>query len=453
MPADRVSGGFGVITLCSVIAFSIVLETAREVCAGEYDGHLKHGKIVKTLAPETPHDPPPLTPLTLAPTAPVAPEKTPAPVPAKGVDPLPPTPTPPPPSPDGQGGRRLLAVAGGDECTSWASAMDGWDDLMLTCGVVSTIAGLIFFALERYRPELAEKLTMPFTIFFFVVWTAGALFGTFWGPFEKTTNLGYFAVWCACATSFHTVYVSFKQFRTAVHTLSHSAKEASNEALMMFIIVVCSGVELLAASIDCHKGEDSCAGRAAWAMAVGVISLAVSISLLLWLHFRSLSQKPMQIVGAGFTLWWLVALFSLTFARSSPFYNTGNGFFAIILATLCSICLFMDAMGHHGNVLQLQRRFTQHLVDNLPRQDEDLEDGTVTGAAAAAAPVPPPSYDRASFAVAAADAKRVQGPDESGGPPAASLPSMQEGEFEEVPLPDQSEEKPYDPKYGISPEA
>ena len=38
--------------------------------------------------------------------------------------------------------------------------------------------------------------------------------------------------------------------RAAVRSMSYSAKEASNEALMIAIVLLCSAVELLAASIQ-----------------------------------------------------------------------------------------------------------------------------------------------------------------------------------------------------------
>ena len=189
LKGHSVSGCFGVITLCSFIVLSIILEASREACDGQsYPGIFTKPPEVGpnvTFAPTFPPTTP--TPTTLAPTT---------------------------ATPSNNSSRRLLQIARNTsaptgvptyvvniKCSSWADAMDNYMKWMLACGTACALLGLIFFLIERFatardggcvsmdfpryfptiqshcrfKSDFAQRLATPFALIFSGMWLGGAV--------------------------------------------------------------------------------------------------------------------------------------------------------------------------------------------------------------------------------------------------------------------------------------
>jgi len=222
--------------------------------------------------------------------------------------------------------------------------MDTYMKWMLSCGVIVAGLGLIYFLIERFKSDVAAKLSTPFAVLFSCMWLGGAVVGTFWGPFHLSTNLGYFAVWGAFCTSVYSMYLSLESARNIIDQAVAQANTGTNRQNGHILVLICSGVLLLASSIEC--GRAPCLPREAWAVSCAAISFFISLVVLLSARLgRGLSPQISKIIAFFLAIWWGFAVFTLTFAPDSIFFNTCNGFFAIIVGFLGSTYILMDEIG------------------------------------------------------------------------------------------------------------
>ena len=116
-------------------------------------------------------------------------------------------------------------------------------------------------------------------------------------------------------------------------------EEPINPHTTVVLLAVCSAFELVAASLVC--GETQCTGVTAYAVAVGVVSLALLAPVALVLFAEPLAPRRLPDglphLSLLLLMWWLPACFLLTFIE--PFQGLCNGYFATLGATASAVQL------------------------------------------------------------------------------------------------------------------
>lgn len=122
--------------------------------------------------------------------------------------------------------------------------------------------------------------------------------------------------------------------------MSNVEKKIRSLGEHLFPLFISSLVELFSAFAFCTV---QCRDTNAYAVAVGIISAIVCIALAFF--GSSLGQKARQAIAAMLFLWWVAAVFILTFG--SPFTFTGNGYFSVWIS-FCLATLYLEAEFHEA---------------------------------------------------------------------------------------------------------
>jgi len=260
------------------------------------------------------------------------------------------------------------------------SAQSGW---AVACGVVSFVCILVYFALIRFMPELAQKVG-PVVSAFLVIWWAfgvGLLTSsssnsadTVCDPSQRSsifseTNNGYFAVWIAFISAMYYMYVSVDQIQTTL--------EGRDFVNGLVTITLASVIEFCAAA--------NYPGHHGWAIACGIVSFAVSfIQLILRSYAPEISRRSGPIVGVFLVVWWIFGVSFITSTRG-PFFNTccerANGYLSSWIAFLSSLYYCYFTIYEYDNPPPIVLGETQSLSSSAPSKSS----GSVAGAGAAAA--------------------------------------------------------------------
>lgn len=116
------------------------------------------------------------------------------------------------------------------------------------------------------------------------------------------------------------------------------------------LLLAASMIQMIAAANLCDL-LDSCTGTYAYAVAAGVISVAICIVYILGMKFApSLASPATPVVALFLLVWWAVAAGYLTFKR--PFKDTGNGYFASWLAFGTSVSFAFGSVSYVKSAIE-----------------------------------------------------------------------------------------------------
>jgi len=195
---------------------------------------------------------------------------------------------------------------------------------------VGTISG--FFALCSGFAHHSGKLTSEkahegISAFQFIWWIPGVIVLTFFGSYTDTTFAnGYFGSWGAFFFATYSLVSVSPRFNDSLEQLGNSPRRA------LIFLVVASGIEMGASIGPCNP-QSLCYSYRAFAVALGSISLFISLILLL--GSSKIPRNVMRYTAFFMILWWVIGTGVVTFG--GPFTNTGNGYFASFAAVISSL--------------------------------------------------------------------------------------------------------------------
>jgi len=220
---------------------------------------------------------------------------------------------------------------------------EGWSDVLiwgLTCSLVSLLVCGLLWAQVMEDPKYFHAFLG--LLWFFAVSTLTFSYNTKVGNglgIYATAGNGFFGTWAAFFISFVLAYGSCIGGR----------KEVDTEDVNMYIaiILITSFYEMWAASEICDVGENVCKGEVAWAVSVGVISLATCLCLtvLQYIKYDNLEQAHPVAAILLFLLWTNcvgVATFKEPFRSACHAANPNGqapsaGYFACWIALLAAV--------------------------------------------------------------------------------------------------------------------
>lgn len=237
----------------------------------------------------------------------------------------------------------IATLSWGAGATSFGSLADLVPNWTFT--VAASVIALIFSSMAlifmKAKPDLYFKqiFVLPvvgpvlvgslFSVFLLIWWTISSLVITFDGPFTVTTN-GYFAAWGGFIGGVMGIGIGVG----AQHARPH-------------ICLVASSVVVILAVIDpidkgLYEGESICA------LIVSILTLILMIVLFVLGRLGQPVPDKVQLgLFVAVAIMWVVAACVVTFR--GPFLVTGNGYFGVWIATICSAMalssLMTDTMG------------------------------------------------------------------------------------------------------------
>merc|ERR1712196_111068 len=142
--------------------------------------------------------------------------------------------------------------------------------------------------MAKFSREILQSIEIWFALFLSILWLLGVGVLTFDAPFEATGN-GYFAFWLAFIASGALLYMTSETLRKMV---SHHLKEMSQHSGVIWVLLVASMMELIAAAIQCKERE--CGSQTSFGISVSVISICAGLA-----HMFSSALSPYTIFTAG----------------------------------------------------------------------------------------------------------------------------------------------------------
>lgn len=234
----------------------------------------------------------------------------------------------------------LLLVQSGVNCGASKYECSGTNAFAVASSVIAlagALAGLYFDIKQR----LTVQLHLAISLGMFAWWSAMVLLLTFFGPYSSVQFAnGYFATWAGFLVATMMLSSRNDYFRETVHGVVEKVSRRPAA-----YVAIASLVEL-AASIPFCVPKSECHSLNAFAVALGVVSLAISLALL-GLMTR-LSVVLIRQVAVFLCVWWAVGGMLVTFV--GPFATVGNGYFAVVGAIAASLSLLQtqDPSGSGG---------------------------------------------------------------------------------------------------------
>lgn len=185
-----------------------------------------------------------------------------------------------------------------------------------------TMCASLTFALVMKFKGVPEKPRQLFIVLLFIWVVIGTGILTFRGPFVALSN-GYFAAWVMLVGC----YLMFKQ---EVKEAAQYVENFTTNAGYLTLLFVFSLMEFFSALAICTTGQ-VCGGITIYAIVVGLISAVVCMIVGIVSALGSLERK---ICFSSLLVWWIVAMFALTFPMEGPFLFAGNGFFSLWISLL-----------------------------------------------------------------------------------------------------------------------
>jgi uncharacterized membrane protein len=207
-------------------------------------------------------------------------------------------------------------------------------------GSVSLGLTILFCLYAKYKPQRfatwkATKLkdlslSQLFSLFLTIWWSFGTAVLTFFGPFTQTSN-AYFAIWACAIASLLSLASSFTRVSNAFMGASSVREDPIGKymaglAISSFVVMFCSFEWV-------RYGNSS----GTFALIAGIVSTCLALLFYYLNTKKKFGGKLRQFAAVAFTLLWCVSVCVLTF--NGPFTVTGNGFFAVWAATVCSLGL------------------------------------------------------------------------------------------------------------------
>ncbi|KAH9256131.1 hypothetical protein BASA81_005907 [Batrachochytrium salamandrivorans] len=206
---------------------------------------------------------------------------------------------------------------------------------------VIALAGALTGLYLDIKQRLTLQLHLVFSLGMFAWWTAMVLMLTFFGPYSSVQFAnGYFATWSGFLVATMMLSSRNDYFRQTVHGVVDKVSRRPAA-----YVAIASLVEL-AASIPFCVPKTECHSLNAFAVALGVVSLVISL-VLLGIITR-LSVVLIRQVAVFLCVWWTIGGMLVTFI--GPFATMGNGYFAVVGAIAASLSLLQtqDPVGDGG---------------------------------------------------------------------------------------------------------
>jgi hypothetical protein len=181
----------------------------------------------------------------------------------------------------------------------------------------------------KFAGAIGDQVKPFLACFLALWWTIGAFVLTF--QLYKFTGNGYFACWVGAITSILWACECNSSLKKHAETL-----QSKFDTTPISMLILCSVVELVAASIQCDEHGRHCVDEVAYAVAVGVVSLLFCILSLVLPQFNN-------IFSICLLVWWIPGVYVLTFSSySGAFTTTGNGYFSTWGALLFAAGFFLS---------------------------------------------------------------------------------------------------------------
>lgn len=229
-------------------------------------------------------------------------------------------------------------------CSNGRYECSGNNAFAVAGSVISLAAALAALYYDMHG-KLTDQMFTLFTLGMFAWWSLLVLCVTFFGPFSSVQFAnGFFSTWGGFLCAMMMLSSRNEAFRDAMGRVIDgvSRKPAA-------YILIASVVELGSAIPYCVP-QSQCHSLNAFAIALGAVSLTVSLLMLVFMH--SMPVPVIKQVAAFLLLWWVVGGMLVTFI--GPFATVGNGYFAVAGAVAASAGL-MQTKEDGGNEDQQQQ--------------------------------------------------------------------------------------------------
>lgn len=228
----------------------------------------------------------------------------------------------------GDSGRGNGNAWGNEGCSSYTA----W---ALCAGLISMLVAFFMLIGEKIGAlrDCTSKSAPFVAIFFCVWWLFGAGVITFAGPYTVVSN-GYLGSWIAF---FGSVLYGLEVSSAVQTVVGAFSGQMEKTGPAMAGVVLASIIELIAASVFCNN----CQHFTAYAVAVGAVSLALCILIVLVPKCTDKLNQAIPYVVLLLFLWWLAGAIVLTFV--APFVWAGNGFFSTWVAVVCAALVYKDS--------------------------------------------------------------------------------------------------------------
>jgi len=220
-----------------------------------------------------------------------------------------------------------VTTSHGVPCTG----IQGWQVAFST--IAAAIALLALIA-DKAGMLTSERAKEGISVFLFLWAIAGMIVLTFFGDFITVAYAnGYFGTQAVLLFSIMALINCSALFKRTVEQAAYKLRSP------LLFIMVASAIEMGAAIGPCSP-SDKCVSYNAFAIALGVVSLGLSIILVL--AAPHLPATVMKVFGVFFIVWWIVGFCVVTFG--GPFVTPGNGYFASAVAVIMSLHFFRLTM-------------------------------------------------------------------------------------------------------------
>jgi len=214
-------------------------------------------------------------------------------------------------------------ISAGKECNdnSKCSGEFAW---AVSVGTLSLAVSILYILMAKFSKQILQSIEVWFALFLSTLWLLGVGVLTFDEPFAATGN-GYFACWLAFIASAALLYTTSETLRMMV---ADRLKEMSQHSGVIWVLLISSMMELIAASLQCKQRE--CGSQTSYGISVSIISICAGLA-----HMFSAALSPYTIFTAAImSILWITAAGILTFDK--PFTVPGNGYFAAWMSMFAS---------------------------------------------------------------------------------------------------------------------
>jgi hypothetical protein len=225
---------------------------------------------------------------------------------------------------------------------------DGKSTFVFAVSCISVFLCLLWMILFCLRSEWSQKTTPMLCGLLAILWFFAAFIGTTWVSHLISGN-EYYAGWLAAFFAFEAAFQTISEFRQA----RGSVENMAGGLRVVVVILLASCLEVTVASKWCSGHSGQCKDRAAYAVALGAVSIIVTLCMIIYIQVKgAIQSNALKVIRILLSIWWLVGVWILTFYTCSSitglllaWTGPGNGYFSCWCACLASIYLAADAFG------------------------------------------------------------------------------------------------------------